>query len=102
MDEAIAWAQRGIVVDPENDGRRAQLAVALAMRGDVQDARKAASTALRINPKFDFGVDVDRPWPGRQAAYRDFIETRLCPAVLLAGLPDSGFPRATVPSTPWR
>ena len=102
LDEAVAWAQRGVEVDPESDGMHAQLATALAMRGDVPGARKAAATAVRINPKFDFRIDEDRPWPGRETAYRDYVETRLRPAVRLAGLPDSSMPATDLPLTPSR
>lgn len=101
LDEAVSWARRGLDADPDNAGLHATLAVALAMRGNAEQARLATATALRLEPRLTYTVD-DVPWPGREAEYRAYIETRLRPAVRLAGLSERNRGKAAAASAPER
>ena len=87
LDDAVAWSRRGLEADPEAAAQHATLAVALAMQGRVEEARAASATAVRLEPRVSYTVD-DSPWPGREAEYRAYVETRLRPAVRVAGLPE--------------
>ena len=92
-DEAIKWAQQAMDANP-NYGPNSNLGIALAYarKGDQARARKAAAEALRLNPnlRLDLRPEIinSNAWPGKEAAYRKFIETKLAPAWRLAGLPE--------------
>ena len=64
------------------------LALAYARKGDQVQARKAAAEAVRVNPTLKLDIKDKVPWPGKEAAYRKYIETQYLPAWRLAGLPE--------------
>jgi len=64
------------------------LALAHARMGDQAQARKAAAEALRLNPNLRLDIKGDTPWPGKEAAYRKYINMQYLPAWRLAGLPE--------------
>ena len=64
------------------------MALAYARKGDQAQARKAAAEAIRLNPNLQLDIKDDLPWPGKEAEYRKYIETRYLPAWRLAGLPE--------------
>lgn len=51
-------------------------------------AGKAAAEAVRLNPNLRLDIKDDIPWPGKEAAYRKYIETQYLPAWRFAGLPE--------------
>lgn len=87
-DEAIKWAQQAIDANPVSSYSHLALALAYASKGDQVRARKAAAEAVRLNPTLKLDLKDDIPWPGKEAAYRKFIDTQLVPAWRLAGLPE--------------
>ena len=92
-DEAIKWAQQAMDANP-NYGPNSNVTIALAYarKGDQARARKAAAEALRLNPNLRLDLQPEiinsTAWPGKEAAYRKFIETQYVPAWRLAGLPE--------------
>ena len=101
LDEAVAWSRQGLEADPESAPQHATLAVALAMKGDVEGARGAGAAALRLEPRLTYTVG-DFPWPGREDEYRSYVETRLRPAVGLAGLTERNRGRVAAASAAGR
>ena len=87
-DEAINWAQQAIEANPELAVFHVRLALTHARKGDQAQARKAAAEALRLNPNFRLDIKDYTPWPGKEAAYRKYIDTQYLPAWRLAGLPE--------------
>ena len=88
-DEAIMWTQQAMDANPDNaSSGHVMMALAYARNGDQTQARKAAAEALRINPHIRLDIKDDVPWPGKEAAYRKYIETQYLPAWRLAGLPE--------------
>lgn len=86
-DEAVDWAQRAIVVNPDGIGARAVLALAYAIKGDERAAHATAAELLRRHPSFQLPLPAGgTPWPGREVAYRDFVEKKFRPAAKVAGL----------------
>jgi len=99
-DEAIKWAQQANQANP-NSGNYMLLALAHAREGDQTQARKAAAESLRLNPNIRLDTKDDIPWPGKEAAYRKYIDTQYLPAWRLAGLPEwsrPSLPQAILPS----
>ena len=87
-DEAIKWVQQAIQANPNQAYNYVFLALACARKGDQAQARKAAAEALRLNPNLRMDIKNRTPWPGKEAAYRKYIETQYLPAWRLAGLPE--------------
>ena len=87
-DEAIKWAQLAVQANPNWSFSYTCLALAYAGKGDESQARKAAAEVLRLNPNFQMGIKSLPPWPGKEEAFRKYIDTQLLPALRLAGLPE--------------
>jgi len=87
-DEAITLAQQSIDANPRFGTNHETLALAYARRGDLVRARKAAAEAVRLFPNLQLDIKNRTPWPGKEAAYRKYIETQYLPAWRLAGLPE--------------
>ena len=87
-DEAIMWAQQAIDANPNLSYGHLMRALAYARKGDQTQARKAAAEAIRLNPSLRLDIKDDLPWPGKEAAYRKYIETQYLPAWRFAGLPE--------------
>ena len=87
-DEAIKWAQLALQTNPNIVESYFLLALAYARKGDQVQARKAAAEAVRVNPTLKLDIKDKVPWPGKEAAYRKYIETQYLPAWRLAGLPE--------------
>lgn len=58
------------------------------MQGDAPRAQAAAAELLKRHPGWQAQL-TGEPWPGREAAYQDFLNNKLIPAYRLAGLPIS-------------
>ena len=84
-DEAIDWAQKSVQANPDIALARATLALAYAMKGDERSARVVTAELYKRFPGFK-GQRSVAPWPGREAAHREYVESRLKPAARLAGL----------------
>ena len=87
-DEAIKWAQLSLQGNPNFLENHVRLALAYARKGDQVQARKAAAEVVRLIPDLKLDIKDDVPWPGKEAAYRKYIETQYLPAWRLAGLPE--------------
>ena len=88
-DEAIMWAQQAMDANPNNgSSSQAMMALAYARKGDQTQARKAAAEAVRLNPNLRLAIKDEITWPGKEAAYRKYIDTQYLPAWRLAGLPE--------------
>ena len=87
-DQAITWGQKAVDQGPSLPSCYQVLALAYGLKGDAVMARKAAAEAVRLNPRLRLNLVDDIPWPGKEAAYSKYIETRYRPAWRLAGLPE--------------
>jgi TolB-like protein/tetratricopeptide (TPR) repeat protein len=89
LDDAIAWAQKGIEANPGIPSGHFMKALAYARKGQTEQAKKAAAEAVRIQPGLRLANQnsFPTPWPGKEAAYRKFMDTQFIPAWRLAGLP---------------
>lgn len=85
-DEAVEWAEKAVQANPNIALSRATLALAYALKGDERNARLATAELHRRHPGYQ-PPEPGMPWPGREAAYRDYMENRVKPAARLAGLP---------------
>ena len=90
LDDAIAWSQKGIDANPVDSVGHVMMAIICARKGDTAKAKKAAVEALRLEPEMRMATSIvfPRPWPGKEAAYRKFMDTQFIPAWRLAGLPE--------------
>jgi len=74
-DDAIKWSLKAIQANPESAGARASLALGYSMEGDIQNARSSATALLQRRPDFHLPLPSGgQPWPGRESAYRDYVE----------------------------
>jgi len=87
-DEAIRLAQQALQGNPNFLYNHVTLALANARKGDQVQARKAAAEEVRLIPNLRLDPTGFTPWPGQEAAYRKYIDTRYLPAWRLAGLPE--------------
>lgn len=93
-EEAITWFSMALEADPQRHRRRVSLAISYALKGDEKNAREVAAAFMQLEPTFRWNpshsliTHDDLPWPGKEEAYRAFIETKLRPAVRLAGIPE--------------
>ena len=87
-DEAIEWGLKSLQANPEAPWAQACLALTYAMKGDERKARAVTAELLRHHTGFRLDpISADVPWPGREAAYREYMDRKFTPAVRLAGLP---------------
>ena len=87
-DEAIEWGLKSLQANPEAPWAQACLALTYAMKGDERKARAVTAELLRHHMGFRLDpISADVPWPGREAAYREYMDRKFTPAVRLAGLP---------------
>ena len=87
-DQAITWGQKAVDQGPSLPSCYQALALAYELKGDKVVARKVAAEAVRLNPRLWLNLVDNLPWPGKEAEYRKYIETRYLPAWRLAGLPE--------------
>ncbi|MBC7622619.1 MAG: hypothetical protein H7232_04445 [Aeromicrobium sp.] len=90
LDDAITWAQKGIDANPSYSSGHLLIALAYARKGQTEQAKKAAAEAVRIEPGLRLANQnsFPAPWPGKEAAFRKFMDTQFIPAWRLAGLPE--------------
>lgn len=86
--ESLEWARKAVDANPTFARSYRQLALASALTGDVKRAQAAAVEAVRLKPGLSMKTELKIPWPGKEEAYRRFVETKLNPAWRLAGLPE--------------
>jgi TolB-like protein/class 3 adenylate cyclase len=85
-DEAVAWAQRGMQVNPNVRYVYRILAAALALSGRIDEARTVAAELLRRYPKESISAFLARePWP--DARYRAG-QNREITGMRKAGIPE--------------
>ncbi len=85
-DHAASWARRAISEQPGTAGYHAVLALALAMRGDLDGARAATAQVRALDPTFRIEFDRWQPWIGREAAFDAMVRTILQPALTRSGI----------------
>ena len=90
LDDTITWAQKAIDANPGSASGRIAKALAYASKGQSEQAKKAAAEAVRIEPGLRLAnyPYFSKPSPGKEAAYRKFMDTQFIPAWRLAGLPE--------------
>jgi tetratricopeptide (TPR) repeat protein len=90
LDDAIAWAQKAIDANPSDSYGHLSTALAHARKGQTELAKKAAAEALRLEPGLRMAnqISFPKPWPGKEAAFRKFMDTQFIPAWRLAVLPE--------------
>ncbi|MBL8522021.1 MAG: TIR domain-containing protein [Betaproteobacteria bacterium] len=90
LDEAIAWAQKSIDANPLGWTAFTTKAVSHARKGEIEQARKTAAEAMRIYPELRLANNPTfaKPWPGKEAEYKKFMDTQFLPAWRAAGLPE--------------
>lgn len=84
-DDAVKWARKAVEGNPDYILHHARLAISLALAGDVAGAQQAGAETLRREPGFLY-ADTGLPWPQRESEYWNFQETRIRPALRVAGL----------------
>ncbi|HWX33927.1 MAG TPA: adenylate/guanylate cyclase domain-containing protein [Steroidobacteraceae bacterium] len=85
-DEAVEWARRGVQVNPNLRYPYRVLAAALALSGQVDEARMAAAEMLRRYPKETISTFLTRePWTN--PIYRAGQDREIA-GMRLAGIPD--------------
>lgn len=87
-DAALDWGRRALVANPQMPGHHAIVAIALALKGDADGARRTAGHLLQLKPDYRLGMADWTPWPGREAEFRQLTEQRWRPAARLAGIPE--------------
>lgn len=85
---ALDWGRRALVANPQMPGHHAIVAIALALQGDADGARRTAQNLLQLKPDYRLGMADWTPWPGREAEFRQLTEQRWRPAARLAGIPE--------------
>jgi adenylate cyclase len=84
--EAVEWARRGVQVNPNLRYVYRILAVALALSGQINEARTVAAEMLRRYPRETIGAFLTRePWPN--ARYRAG-QSREVAGMRMAGIPE--------------
>ena len=82
LDEAIALAQRSLRSNTTHMPTHRSLAIALAMDGQMEAARKAVLELRRVDPKYSIAMFQTR-YSGRGTAFAE----RCADALRAAGLP---------------
>lgn len=85
-DEAINWLRRSIEANPNFPPAYFSLAAALALLGEVDEARATATTALVLNP----GYTIRRLCATRSSESPTYLagRERFCEGLRLAGIPE--------------
>jgi TolB-like protein/Flp pilus assembly protein TadD len=84
---ASDWFARARASNPKLPRAHAGLAIALALKGDVAEARIAACELLRLVPDFRMSQTIDAPFPTSPPQYQRFYEDVLTPGARLAEIP---------------
>lgn len=87
VDGAIDCFARARVANPRLARAHVGAAIALAIKGDVAAAQRAAADLLNLSPDYRLSRTVDACLPESPPRYRDFYEGVLRPGALLAGVP---------------
>jgi TolB-like protein len=90
LDDAIAWAQKGYDANPNAVSGPVVKALAYARKGDTAQAKKLVAEGMRLDPNLRLANQImyRTPWPGKEAEYKKFMETKFIPAWQAAGLPE--------------
>jgi TolB-like protein/Flp pilus assembly protein TadD len=84
---AADWFARARASNPKLARAHAGLAIALALKGDVAEARIAACELLRLVPDYRMSQTIDAPFPASPPQYQRFYQDILMPGAGLAGIP---------------
>jgi len=91
-DDALAWTQKGVDVNPGISSGPVLKALSYARKGDLEQAKRFAADAMRADPQLRLSnqtfVSISRPWPGKEAEFKNFMDTQFIPAWRAAGLPE--------------
>ena len=89
LDDTITWARKAIDANPGSANGHITKALAFARKGQTEQAKKAAAEAVHIEQALRLANNhyFPKPWPGKEAAFRKFMDTQVIPAWRLAGLP---------------
>ncbi len=91
-DDALAWAQKGYDANPGASSGPVIRALSYAKKGDPVLAKRFAAEALLADPQLRLStqtfVPLSRPWPGKEAEFKKFMDTQFIPAWRAAGLPE--------------
>jgi adenylate cyclase len=86
-DAAIEWCLRAIEKNATFPTTYAYLAMAYALKGEDSKARAAATQLRRLDPSYKV-LQFEEVIPSQPAAFKEWYEKKLVPAVRKAGLPE--------------
>ena len=91
-EEAVDWAKKASDSNPGSHVPPMAMALAYARMGDLTKAKQHAAEAVRIHPGLrldnQWAFPNSKPWPGKDAEFKKFMETRVVAAWRAAGLPE--------------
>lgn len=88
LDEAVDLLRKGRAAGPEHHFVNSTLAAALALRGDIDEARASLAEALRLEPKIaSIAQSRNRDFPG-SPQYAALREKTFDAGLRRAGLPE--------------
>ena len=87
IDEAVDCFVRARAANPKLVRAHLGVAIALASKGDLVGARRAAAELLHLAPDYRLSETVDACLPNSPPSYRQFYEEVLHRGALLAGVP---------------
>ena len=83
---AADWYTKAKASNPRMPRAHAGLAIALALLGNIEGARRAAADLRRLVPDYRISGTIDAPSASSPLRYRQFYEEVLCPAAKVAGV----------------
>jgi adenylate cyclase len=86
-DEAIKWCLRAIEKNATFPTTYAYLTMAYTLKGEDSKARAAATQLRRLDPSYKV-LQFEEVIPSQPAAFKEWYEKKLVPAVRKAGLPE--------------
>jgi TolB-like protein/Flp pilus assembly protein TadD len=86
-DAAAECFARARASNPKLPRAHAGLAIALALKGEVAEARIVGGDLLQLVPGFRMSQTIHAPFPGSPARYQRFYEDVLMPGANLAEIP---------------
>lgn len=91
-DDALQWVQKGEDANPGSSSGPVLRALSYARKGNLVEAKRFAADAVRADPQLRLStqgfVPISRPWPGKEAEFKKFMDTQFIPAWRAAGLPE--------------